>query len=42
MNEVLGSKPNEKSHRINMPCLFNIGEPRYRIVVLISGYDEPL
>ncbi|MCS7111406.1 MAG: hypothetical protein N3D82_05030 [Ignisphaera sp.] len=31
-----------RQYRIVMPCLASIGEPCYRIAVIIPGYDEPL
>jgi len=31
-----------ESYLIRMPCLLSLGEPCYRVLVLIPGYDAPL
>lgn len=31
-----------RSYNISMPCLFSQGEPCYRVMMLIPGYDAPL
>ena len=35
-------KSDNVTYRILMPCLLNIGESCYRILMLIPGYDSPL
>lgn len=30
------------SYLINMPCMIVVGEPCYRVMMLIPGYDTPL
>lgn len=39
---VLTLESGERVYRIAMPCAIAIGEPCYRVMVLIPGYDTPL
>lgn len=42
LSGVIEMKSESKSYKINMPCLVNINEPCYRIMVVTPGYDEPM
>lgn len=39
---VLRLESSERSYAISMPCAIAIGEPCYRVMVLIPGYDAPM
>jgi len=32
----------ELEYRVSMPCLLSVGEPCFRVMVLIPGYDAPM
>ncbi|MCX8185286.1 MAG: hypothetical protein RMI56_04000 [Sulfolobales archaeon] len=39
---LLVLKSEDRSYRIPMPCAISIGEPCYRVMVIIPGYDAPM
>ncbi|MCX8209207.1 MAG: hypothetical protein N3G79_06170 [Sulfolobales archaeon] len=39
---LLVLRSGNRSYEIPMPCAISIGEPCYRIMVLIPGYDTPM
>ncbi len=42
LSGVLSLESEDVEYTIPMPCLLSLGEPCYRVLVLIPGYDTPL
>lgn len=42
LSGLLELKSENTSYKINMPCLVSIGEPCYRVAMVIPGFDAPL